>query len=49
MENKAKNEKANRILYLVVVGVLVVSALVIGLVAAFGKDKTPTPDDKVGS
>lgn len=45
MENKAKNEKANRILYLVVVGVLVVSALVIGLVAAFGKDKTPTPDD----
>ena len=45
MENKAKSEKANRILYLVVVGVLVVSALVIGLVAAFGKDKTPTPDD----
>ena len=44
MENKAKNEKANRILYLVVVGVLVVSALVIGLVAAFGKNKTPTPD-----
>ncbi len=45
MENKAKTEKANRILYLVVVGVLVVSALVIGLVAAFGKNKTPTPDD----
>ena len=45
MENKAKNEKANRILYLVVVGVLVVSALVIGLVAAFGKDKTPAPSD----
>lgn len=45
MENKAKNEKANRILYLVVVGVLVVSALVIGLVAAFGKDKTPAPDN----
>lgn len=49
MENKAKSEKANRILYLVVVGVLVVSALVIGLVAAFGKDKTPTPDDGTGT
>lgn len=45
MENKARTEKANRILYLIVVGVLVVSALIIGLVAAFGKDKTPTPDD----
>jgi murein DD-endopeptidase MepM/ murein hydrolase activator NlpD len=45
MENKAKPEKANRILYLVVVGVLVVSALVIGLVAAFSKDRTETPND----
>lgn len=44
MENKAKTEKANRILYLVVVGVLLVSALVIGLVAAFGKGKTEIPD-----
>ncbi len=45
MENKAKTEKANRILYLIVVGVLVVSALIIGLVAAFGKDRTETPDE----
>ncbi len=45
MENKAKTEKANRILYLIVVGVLLVSALVIGLVAAFGKDKTEIPEN----
>ena len=45
MENKTNSQKASRILYLVVVGVLVVSALVIGLVAAFGKGKTPAPDD----
>lgn len=44
MENNAKREKENRILYLVVVGVLVVSALIIGLVAAFGRDKDTTPD-----
>lgn len=44
MENKAKNEKMTRILYLCVVGVLVFSALIIGLVAALGKDETPTPD-----
>ncbi len=45
MENKAKTDKANRILYLIVVGVLLVSALVIGLVAAFGKGKTEIPED----
>ena len=44
MENKANSQKTNRVLYLVVVGVLVICALVIGLVAAFGKGKTPTPD-----
>ncbi len=44
MEKKPTSEKTARILYLVVVGVLVVTALIIGLVAAFGKDKTPTPD-----
>lgn len=46
MENKARTERANRILYLVVVGVLVVSALVIGLIAAFGKDKTELPSEQ---
>lgn len=46
MEKKPNNEKTARILYLAVVGVLVVTALVIGLVAAFGKDKTPEPDVK---
>ncbi len=44
MENKPKNEKQARILYLAVVGVLVISALIIGLVAALGRDETPTPD-----
>ncbi len=46
MEKKPNNEKTARILYLAVVGVLVVTALVIGLVAAFGKGKTPEPDTK---
>ena len=46
MEKKQSNEKTARILYLAVVGVLVVTALVIGLVAAFGKGKTPVPDDQ---
>lgn len=46
MEKKPNNEKTARILYLVVVGVLVVTALVIGLVAAFGKGKTPVPDEQ---
>lgn len=46
MEKKPNNEKTARILYLAVVGVLVVTALVIGLVAAFGKDKTPDPGVK---
>lgn len=48
MEKKSNSVKANRILYLVVVGVLVVASLVIGLTAALGrKDRTPdpTPDD----
>lgn len=57
MENRTKNEKMTRILYLAVVGVLIVSALIIGLVAALGRedtklpeptppvDETPTPDD----
>ena len=45
MEKKPNSEKTARILYLAVVGVLVVTALVIGLVAAFGKKKTPIPDD----
>lgn len=44
MQTKPKNEKNARILYLAVIGVLVISALIIGLVAAFGKDKTPDPD-----
>lgn len=46
MEKKQSNEKTARILYLAVVGVLVVTALVIGLIAAFGKDKTPDPGVK---
>ena len=46
MEKKLSNEKTARILYLVVVGVLVLTALVIGLVAAFGKGKTPVPDEQ---
>ena len=37
-------EKQARILYLAVVGVLVISALIIGLVAALGKKATPEPD-----
>lgn len=44
MQMKPKNEKQARILYLAVIGVLVLSALIIGLVAALGKDKTPEPD-----
>ena len=44
MQTKPKNEKQARILYLAVVGVLVISALIIGLVAALGKDETPEPD-----
>lgn len=43
MQTKPKNEKQARILYLAVVGVLVISALIIGLVAALGKNKTPEP------
>lgn len=45
MQMKPKNEKQARILYLAVVGVLVISALIIGLVAALGKSETPTPTD----
>lgn len=44
MQMKPKNEKTARILYLAVIGVLVISALIIGLVAALGKDKTPDAD-----
>ena len=44
MQLKPKNERNARILYLAVIGVLVISALIIGLVAAFGKRKTPEPD-----
>lgn len=44
MEQKAKNEKMTRILYLAVVGVLVISALIIGLVAALGGDENKTPE-----
>lgn len=44
MENKQNPAKTNRILYLIVVGVLVIAALVVGLTAAFGrKNKTPEP------
>lgn len=44
MENKQNSAKTNRILYLIVVGVLVIAALVVGLTAAFGrKNKTPDP------
>lgn len=47
MEQKpTKNEKMTRILYLCIVGVLVFSALIIGLVAARGKDETKLPDEK---
>ena len=46
MQTKPQNEKQARILYLAVVGVLVISALIIGLVAALGKDETPNPDTK---
>lgn len=45
MENKTKNEKTTRILYLAVVGVLVFSALIIGLVAALGRGETKLPAD----
>lgn len=41
MEKKQDPMKANRILYLIVVGVLVIAALVIGLTAAFRRDKAP--------
>ena len=44
MEKKPKNEKMTRVLYLSVVGVLVFSALIIGLVAAFGKKETKLPN-----
>ena len=47
MQTKPKNERNARILYLAVVGVLVISALIIGLVAAFGRDKTPDPEIQV--
>lgn len=46
METKPKNEKQARILYLAVVGVLVISALIIGLVAALGQSETPDPGNK---
>ena len=46
MQTKPQNEKQARILYLAVVGVLVISALIIGLVAALGKNETPNPDQK---
>ena len=45
MQIKPQNEKQARLLYLAVVGVLVISALIIGLVAALGKSKTQTPSD----
>ena len=41
MQMKPKNEKQARLLYLAVVGVLIISALIIGLVAALGKSETP--------
>ena len=44
METKPKNEKQARILYLAVVGVLVLSALIIGLVAALSGGETKEPD-----
>ena len=44
MEKKPKNEKLTKVLYLSVVGVLVFSALIIGLVAAFGKKETKLPE-----
>ena len=46
MEKKPKNEKLTRILYLSVVGVLVFSALIIGLVAAFGRKETKPPEQQ---
>lgn len=45
MEQKPKNEKMTRILYLAVVGVLVFSALIIGLVAALGRGETKLPEE----
>ena len=45
-KNNPKNEKTTRILYLAVVGVLIFSALIIGLVAAFGRDKTKLPTEE---
>lgn len=45
MEQKSKNEKTTRILYLCIVGVLIFSALIIGLVAARSKGDTNIPDD----
>lgn len=50
MESKTKNEKQARILYLSVVAVLVLSALIIGLVAALrsGETKEPTDAPPVG-
>lgn len=44
MENRTKNEKMTRILYLAVVGVLIVSAVIIGLVAALSRDDTKLPE-----
>lgn len=47
MEKKnLKNEKTQRILYLAVVGVLIFSALIIGLVAALGRGKTKLPTEQ---
>lgn len=43
METKPKNEKQARILYLAVVAVLVLSALIIGLVAALSGGETKEP------
>ncbi|MBQ9735859.1 MAG: M23 family metallopeptidase [Clostridia bacterium] len=45
-KNNPKNEKTTRILYLAVVGVLIFSALIIGLVAALGKDETKLPTEQ---
>ena len=45
-KNHPKNEKTQRILYLAVVGVLIFSALIIGLVAALGRGKTKLPTEQ---
>jgi murein DD-endopeptidase MepM/ murein hydrolase activator NlpD len=50
MEKNENSIRANRILYIVIVAVLCITAIVIGITAAMQKDKTPSlPNDSDSS